>query len=63
MIVKPRGSMAIAADRIECDLYEWLAKKKESRYPYLGEYMNQYSWAETMHAELDEISWGMDDEV
>ena len=63
VIIKQRGSMAIATDRIECDLYDWLARKKQSRYQYLGDYMNQYSWAEYVHAELDEISWAMEDEA
>ena len=62
IILKQRGSLAIATDRIECDLYDWLEKKKDSRYQYLGDYMNQYSWAEAMHAELDEISWALEDE-
>ena len=62
IILKQRGSMAIATDAIECDLYDWLEKKKESRYSYLGDYMNQYSWAEYVHAELDEISYAMEDE-
>ena len=62
VIVKQRGSLAIAVDKIECDLYDWLDKKKESRYHYLGDYMNQYSWAEYIHAELDEISWAMEDD-
>ncbi|MBQ6364658.1 MAG: response regulator [Lachnospiraceae bacterium] len=62
IILKQRGSMAIATDHIECDLYEWLEKKKESRYQYLGDYMNQYPWAEFFHAELDEISYAMEDE-
>ena len=57
ILLKQRGSLAIAADRIECDLYDWLEKRQESRYHYLGDYMNQYSWPEVMHAELDEISW------
>lgn len=61
IILKQRGSLAIAADRIECDLYDWLAKKKESKYQYLGDYMNQYSWAEYIHAELDEISYAMEE--
>lgn len=61
IILKQRGSLAIAVDRIECDLYDWLEKKKDSRYHYLGDYMNQYSWPEVMHAELDEISWSMDE--
>ena len=62
IILKQRGSMAIAKDRIECDLYDWLENKLESRYHYLGDYMNQYSWPEVMHAELDEISWSFEDE-
>ena len=62
IIVKQRGSVAIVMDRVECDLFEWLEKKKESRYQYLGDYMNQYSWAEYFHAELDEISYAMEDE-
>ena len=63
IILKQRGSMAIATDSIECDLYDWLEKKKESRYNYLGDYMNQYSWAEYTHAELDEISYAMEDDL
>ena len=62
IIVKQRGSLGIAVDRIECDLYDWLDKKKESKYHYLGDYMNQYSWAEYVHAELDDISYALDDE-
>ena len=61
IIVKQRGSMAIAPDRIECDLYDWLANKKASKYQYLGDYMNQYPWSEYLHAELDEISWGLEE--
>lgn len=63
IILKQRGSMAIAKDRIDCDLYDWLENKNESKYRYTGDYMNQYSWAEFMHAELDEISYDLwDDE-
>ena len=62
IILKQRGSLAIATDRIECDLYDWLEKKQESRYHYLGDYMNQYSWPEVMHAQLDEIAWSFDEE-
>ena len=59
IILKQRGSMAIAKDRVECDLYDWLEKKKESRYQYTGDYMNQYDWPEYYHAELDEISYAL----
>jgi two-component SAPR family response regulator len=56
LLRKQRGSMAIAADRIDCDLYDWIARKDKSRYRYMGDYMNQYSWAEAVHAELDAMS-------
>ena len=59
MIIKQRGSMAISKDKIECDLYDWLDNGKDSKYKYLGDYMNQYSWAEFVHAELDEISYDL----
>ncbi|MBP5310880.1 MAG: response regulator [Lachnospiraceae bacterium] len=62
IILKQRGSMAIAKDKIECDLFDWLDKKKESKYQYIGDYMNQYSWPEYFHAELDEISYSMDED-
>ncbi len=61
VILKQRGSLAIATDRIECDLYDWLDKKQESKYQYLGDYMNQYSWPEVVHAQLDEIAWSFDE--
>ena len=60
IIIKQRGSMAIATDKIDCDLYEWLDRKKDSRYHYMGEYMNQYSWSEDICAELDELSYTID---
>lgn len=55
IILKQRGSMAIAKDRIDCDLYDWLEKRGASKYSYTGDYMNQYSWSEYYHAELDMI--------
>ena len=61
IILKQRGSMAIAVDRIECDLFDWLEKKQKSRYQYIGDYMNQYSWSEYYHSDLDEISYSFDD--
>ncbi len=55
IILKQRGSMAIAKDKIECDLYDYLEKKDKSKYTYAGEYMAQYSWSEYYTSELDEI--------
>ncbi len=59
IILKQRGSMAVAVDRIECDLYDWLEKKDSSKYTYTGEYMSQYSWSEFYHGELDDIAYNL----
>ena len=61
IILKQRGSLAIAAERIECDLYDWLKNGRDSKYHYMGDYMNQYSWPEYVHAELDDISYAMEE--
>lgn len=57
IIVKQRGSMAIAKDKIECDLFDYMENKSYSRYSYTGDYMNQYSWAEPMHAQLYDMEY------
>ena len=57
IILKQRGSLAIAKDKIECDLYDYLEKKEKSQYQYTGEYMSQYSWSEFYMAELDDIRY------
>lgn len=62
IILKQRGSLAIAKDRIECDLYDWLEKRDASKYKYVGDYMRQYSWSEDYVAELDEISYEDEDD-
>ena len=62
IILKRRGRMAVATDRIECDLLDWLEKKQDSKYHYMGDYMNQYSWAEYTHAELDNISYSLEED-
>lgn len=61
IISKQRGSLAVVKDRVECDLFEWLDKKKESRYQYIGDFMDQYSWSDYLHSELDDISYAMDE--
>ena len=60
IIAKQRGSMGIVKNHIECDIYDWLDKKEKSIYNYLGEYMSQYSWAEVVHAEIDNIKLQME---
>lgn len=63
IILKQHGSMAIALEKVDCDLFDWLENRDTSKYTYTGDYMNQYSWAEDFHAELDEIAYGTDDHM
>ena len=54
IILKQRGSLAIAKDRIGCDLYDWLEKGEASQYKYMGDFMRQFSWAEFYMSDLEE---------
>ena len=56
------GVAGLGHDVRDCLVMPWLEKKADSKYRYLGDYMNQYSWAETLHAELDELNWAMEDD-
>ncbi len=53
IIVRQRGKVGILPTAVSCDFYDWLAGKPYAINAYLGEYMMQYSWAETTHAGLD----------
>lgn len=46
VIVRKRGAIAVAADQIQCDMYDWKKDREHAKSRYTGEYMNQYSWAE-----------------
>jgi two-component SAPR family response regulator len=51
VIIKHRGYIGIVKEKISCDLYDYLAGNNTSNY-YMGEYMTQYSWAETTNQYL-----------
>lgn len=47
-ITRSRGELGILKDRIDCDLYDYLANQgmEGSDRLFRGEYMSQYSWGE-----------------
>lgn len=51
VIVTQKGSIGIVPEKIDCDYFDWLQGKNTSTF--MGEYMMQYSWAETTCARLD----------
>jgi len=50
IIIKQRGYLAVAADKISCDLYDFCAGNYVNRY--MGEFMTQYNWAEFTNSYL-----------
>ena len=50
VIVKRRAFVGIRPDAIECDYYSFLNGDPSAIASFSGEYMRQYSWAETTHA-------------
>lgn len=53
IVIKKKGEIAIVTDAILCDYYEYLQGKSEGISLYGGEYMTQYSWAETTLAWIE----------
>ncbi len=46
VLIKSRGSLAVAADRLDCDYYQFYRGEARAVNSYAGEFMSQYSWAE-----------------
>jgi len=51
-IIRQRGYLAIAMDRVKCDYYDYLGGIPGADKLYMGEYMSRYSWAEPTQATL-----------
>ncbi len=51
LLIKQRGAIAIAADKLSCDLYDFYKGINVNNYK--GEFMAQYSWAEFTNAFLN----------
>lgn len=46
------GKRRIVADRVQCDLYDYLTHKEEFAQLFKGSYLTNYSWGETTLGEL-----------
>jgi two-component SAPR family response regulator len=53
VLIKKRGFIGIIPENISCDLYDFNAGINVNNY--LGEFMNQYSWAEFTNTYLDQM--------
>ncbi|MCL2628212.1 MAG: response regulator [Oscillospiraceae bacterium] len=56
IIIRQRSALAIAADKITCDLYDFLEADADAVNNYTGEFMAQYSWAEFTNAYLEKMT-------
>ena len=51
VLIKKRGYLALDPDKISCDFYDFCAGINVNQY--MGEFMNQYGWAEFTNSYLD----------
>lgn len=60
VLVRHRGEIGILPEKVDCDFYDWLRGQPRSTVPgdgiYHGEYMTQYSWAESTNGWLSEMA-------
>ena len=52
ILVRTRSTIAICPDQIDCDYYGLLEGKKKNQNEFAGEYMEQFSWAETTKGKI-----------
>ncbi len=52
-VIKQRGQLRINTKMADCDYYNWLKGYRDADNTFAGEYMTQYSWAETTLAGLE----------
>ena len=46
IIEKSRGSIFVEPDKVDCDYFKLMAGDEETINSYMGEFMQEYSWAE-----------------
>ena len=55
LLISSRSSRSINLDMLDCDLYEMLDGKEESKKLYYGEYLTDYEWAEYRNYSLSKF--------
>ena len=56
------GKRRIAAEKVQCDLYDYLTGEEKYAAAFKGAYLTNYSWGEATLAELLGTAWGKEDE-
>ena len=55
VVVRQHGRIGILPDLIDCDYFSFLKNDDKVKANYMGEYMNQYSWAEYTNGALEDM--------
>jgi two-component SAPR family response regulator len=63
ILVTSRNQKAIIASKIRCDYYDFLDGEKSAVSQYNGEYMKDYSWAETTNSKLWQMAEKREDSL
>lgn len=62
ILIEENGVRAIDIRYVQCDYYQILNGNEEVMKKYCGEYMTEYSWAETTNARLAQITGKLQEE-
>lgn len=54
ILIRNKQNYGVDRTKFECDFYKYLSNDIAAINSYMGEYMNQYSWAELTHAYLEQ---------
>ena len=58
ILIRKKQNYGVDRTKFECDFYQYLNNDIEAINLYMGEYMNQYSWAEITHGFLEnKLTW------
>lgn len=57
VLVKRRGALGVDTSTFDCDYYDYCEGKPGALEAFRGEYMSQFSWAETTLAQLNGTMW------
>ena len=55
IIIHNRNAYSVDVTGIDCDYYRYLKGERDQDITYRGLFMSQYSWAESINAELDDM--------
>ena len=55
ILVDNRNQRSVDKSKFMCDYYEFLEYGKSENTKYFGKYMEQYGWAKTTEAQINEM--------